>query len=58
MSVGYKEKAILFAFFLMSTAAFAKPKHVLYHASKSIAHPVRHPGNTLHGLWKAIKVVI
>lgn len=57
MSVGYKEKAFLFVFFLLSMAAFAKPMHVLYHASKSIAHPVRHPGNTLPGLWKAIKVV-
>jgi hypothetical protein len=57
MSSGYKEKASLFVFLVLSTAAFAKPMHLLYHASKSIAQPVRHPGNALHGLWKAIKVV-
>jgi hypothetical protein len=37
--------------------AFAKPAHLLYHAGKGIAYPIRHPHKTAHGLWQLVTAV-
>lgn len=57
MSFGIKKKAVLIAFLAMSVAAFAKPAHLHHYAGRSVACPVRHPGNAPHGLWKLVKAV-
>lgn len=57
MSVGLNKRVLVVVFLALSVAAFAKPTHLLYHAGKSIAYPVRHPGNTAHGVWKLAKAV-
>jgi len=51
------KKALLVVFLVLSASAFAKPVHVLYHAGKSVAYPIRHPQKTAHGVWKVITAV-
>ena len=36
----------------VSAAALAKPAHVLFHVSKKVAYPVRHPLKSSHSVWK------
>ena len=57
MSFGFTKKTLLVVFLALSVVAFAKPAHLLYHAGKSIAYPVRHPEKTAHGLWKLVTEV-
>ena len=41
----------------LSAVAFAKPAHVLFHASKKVAYPVRHPLESSHKVWKFLAEV-
>ena len=57
MSFGFRTSILLIVLLALGVAAFAKPAHVLYHAGKGIAYPVRHPQKTAHGLWKLVTAV-
>lgn len=51
------KKTFLIVFLALSVTAFAKPAHLLYHAGKGIAYPIRHPHKTAHGLWQLVTAV-
>jgi hypothetical protein len=42
----------------LSAVAFAKPTHVLFHVSKKVVYPVRHPLKSSHSVWKCFREVL
>jgi hypothetical protein len=51
------KKTVLLVFLVLSVGGLAKPAHLLYHAGKGVAYPVRHPQKMAHGLWKLVTAV-
>ena len=57
MSVGFKMKALLVVFLALSTAAVARPAHLLFHAGKKASYPARHIKKSSHEIWRLLKEV-
>jgi hypothetical protein len=52
-----KKGALVVVLMGLSAVAFAKPAHVLFHVSKRVVYPVRHPLKSSHNVWKVLAEV-